>query len=156
MHNAMKINRAPFVIGLSVYVASFFLTGVMGPGSDGGPISGYSCAWSALVLPWQGTDFWSKGIMPILMPATLIVGLINPLFIATVIFLLKHFQRSFAVLRITLLCMFPFCSVPFVVGGFRPSIGFTLWIFGMLLVLFSRRSDESLTPLSLFKPTLSG
>jgi hypothetical protein len=153
---AMKINRATFSIGLLIYIASFFLLSVAGPGSAAtrGQVRGYLCAWFALIIPWAQIESWPKGILPILMPATVIVGLINPIFIASVIVLLKHIQRPFVVLRIIVLCMFPFCLIPFFFG-FRPREGFAVWIVGMLLVLFSNRRDQPSASISLSKTPLA-
>lgn len=149
---AMKINRAIFWIGLSLYVLSFFLISTTGPGAppSRGIARGYADAWVSPLVPWVFIEQWSQGILPILMPAILIVGLINPIFIATVIVLLKRLRRPFATLRIIVLLMFPFCGVPFIFG-FRPREGFAVWIIGMLLVLFSNRRDQPSTSIPLWK-----
>ena len=133
----LKTNRMVFWVGLAAYLASFLLVGVVSPGNAAtrGPIRGYACAWSTLVAPWLFASMWSKGILPILMPAMVISGLINPVFIGAVIASLRQRWHSFVVLRIINLAMLPFCWISFLLV--RPREGYFLWTLGMLLVLFS-------------------
>jgi len=130
-----------FWVGLLIYTASFFLVGAAGPGPAPGHGSrGYFWAWWSLAIPWLNIDLWSQGAGSILMSATAVVGLINPVFILTVLALVKRYRRPFVALRIVLLVMFPFCLVPFVLFGFHPREGCALWGTGMLLVVFSDQS----------------
>jgi len=63
---------------------------------------------------------------------------LNPLFlIAAALILLEQFQRAVAVLRIILVLMIPFCWVVFHCEALYPREGHFLWIFGMVLALFS-------------------
>ncbi len=140
----MKTNSKMFWIGLLIYLASFFLVGAAGPGPAPGHGSrGYFWAWWALAIPWLNLDLWTQGAASILMLATAIVGLINPVFILSVVALVKSFRRLFVALRIVLFVMFAFCSVPFVLFRFRPREGFALWAIGMMLVLLSSRRERS-------------
>lgn len=121
--------------GPAIYAVSFFLVGVRRPESGGGPVRGCSCAWTSLVLPWTGIDLWSQGVGPILMPAALIAGWINPIFVAATVVSLTQRRRLFAVFRIVVLLMFPACWIVFFFG-FWPREGYFIWTIGMLLVLF--------------------
>jgi hypothetical protein len=151
----MKTNRLIFWLGLAVYVTSFLLVGMVSPGNPAtrGPIRGYTCAWGTIVAPWVFASSWSKGILPFLIPAIVISGLINPMFIGAVIALLRQRRRSFAVLRVIVLAMLPFCWISFLL--FHPREGYFLWTLGMLLVLFSSFRTRSTTD-SIVKPTVSG
>jgi hypothetical protein len=152
----MEINRTILWIGSAIYIASFFLVAVEGPGgapSTRGPILGYMCAWMAVVAPWAIGSDWSRGVMPILMPGLLITGLINPVFIAGVIALLQRKRRSFVVLRAIVLSMIPFSWICFFFV--LPREGYFLWTLGMLLVLFSNIWEQRTTPLSLFNSRIA-
>jgi hypothetical protein len=127
-----------FWVGLLIYFASFFPVGAAGPGPAPGHGSrGYFWAWWSLAIPWLNIDLWTQGAGSILMPATAVVGLINPVFMITVFALVKQYRRLFVALKMILLVMFPFCLVPFVLFRFHPREGCALWVTGMLLVLFS-------------------
>jgi hypothetical protein len=70
--------------------------------------------------------------------ALVISGWINPVFLIVVALMLRErYQRAVAILRITLLLMIPFCWVVFYDYGIYPREGYFLWLFGMLLALFS-------------------
>ena len=142
----MKTNSKMLWIGLSLYLGSFLLIGATGPGpAPGHGARGYFWAWWALAIPWLNLDLWTQGAGFILMPATAVAGLINPVFIVTSLALVKPFWRLFFALRIVLLGMFPLCLIPFILFRFRPREGFALWILGMMLVLFSSRREPSLS-----------
>jgi hypothetical protein len=146
----VKTSRRIFWIGLGIYVISFSLVAVAGPGSKTNPGSrGYWWAWWALVLPWDQIDLWTKA--PEILPATAVVGMINPMFVAAIFALVRQYRRTFIVLRIILLLMFPCCMVSFVFMRLHPREGYVLWIIGMVLVLFSNRREQSAHSSSLFK-----
>lgn len=150
----MKTNRMLFWLGLAVYVTSFLLVGMVSPGNAAtrGPIRGYTCAWGTIVAPWVFASSWSKGIWSFLMPAIVISGLINPMFIGAVIALVRQRRRSFVVLRVIVLAMLPICWISFLL--FHPREGYFLWTLGMLLVLFSGLQTRSTTA-SILKPAVS-
>jgi hypothetical protein len=148
----VRINRTVFGIGLCIYLASFFLIAASGPGPATHPGSrGYSWAWWALVIPWQEIGLWSP--TPLLLPAVAVVGLINPIFLIAVVMLVVHYRRCFAVLRIIVLSMFPFCWIPFLFG-IHPRQGYARWIIGMVVTLFSNRREQPSASSLLFKPTV--
>lgn len=104
---------------------------------------GYACAGWALVAPWFVRP-WSGGALLVFVPAALISGLINPVFIAALVALLKQHWRLFRVLRVFVLLMLPFCWITFEI--LRPREGYFLWTLGMLLVFFSNSWKQSTVP----------
>ena len=104
---------------------------------------GYACAGWALVAPWF-VHPWSGGALLVFVPAALISGLINPVFIAALVALLKQHWRLFRVLRVFVLLMLPFCWITFEI--LRPREGYVLWTLGMLLVLFSNSWKQPTVP----------
>jgi hypothetical protein len=130
-----------FRAGLLIYSVSFalFWGSCRVPGC--GPSRGYLAAFFALVLPLKENPFsvgWLFHDMIFEYVALLISGWINPLFLIILALMLpaRH-QRAVAILRIVLLLMIPFCWVVFYHYGFYPREGYFLWLFGMLLALFS-------------------
>jgi hypothetical protein len=122
-------------IGLSLYALSFFLVAVK-DSLFGITMRGYECALNTLFGPWE-PDAHSQGRLSFL--SLLISGWINPVFLITAIFVLfSRLQAVTAVLRFVVVLMMPFCWVVFHYEGVYPREGHFVWVFGMLLVLFSR------------------
>jgi hypothetical protein len=69
------------------------------------------------------------------MPSTVLLGLINPIFLAAVLAFLKGSARGFKFLRIAVLSLFSFCWIVFIL--MRPWLGYFVWTLGMVLSLFS-------------------
>jgi hypothetical protein len=133
--------RKIFWIGLFTYAVSFFTFAVAGRGPGRGPARGYFCAYAALVLPLntaalqQGRYFEDRMVEYI---SLVISGLINPLFVLTVILMLTSRCKRFVdILKIIVALMIPSCWVVFHYEDFYPREGHFLWIMGMLLVLYS-------------------
>ncbi len=134
-------------IGLFLYAASFFLVAV---GSSGvaatniGKVSapGYSCVYVTLAVPMIGNKFGHDGIFEnrlLEFFSALIAGWINPVFLIAVVFTsLGRSQRLVAALRNVVVLMLPFCWILFVYDDIYPREGYFVWIFGILLTLFSR------------------
>jgi len=124
-----------------MYAVSFalFWGGCRVPGC--GPSRGYLAAFFSLVLPLKENPWsvpWLFHDMIFEYVAFLISGWINPVFLIVVALMLRgQYRRAVAVLRIILLLMFPFCWVVFYNYGAYPREGHFLWIFGMVLTLFS-------------------
>jgi hypothetical protein len=137
----MSRKKALFRAGLLIYSVSFalFWGGCRVPGC--GPSRGYRAAIFAFVLPLRENPFsvgWLFHDMMFDYVALVISGWINPLFLIVVaLMLLKQNQKTVAILRIVLVLMFPFCWVVFYFHHFYPREGYFLWLFGMLLALFS-------------------
>jgi hypothetical protein len=130
----MKKQNRLFWLGLLIYIASFFLTAVVGRGLSFVSLSGYDCSYVSLVAPW-GQDYRDSVTRAVLLE---ISGLINLVFWAAVLLILRGTrQRLFKALRIAVLLMIPFSWVVFYVEQLNPREGYVLWIAGMILVLFS-------------------
>ena len=75
---------------------------------------------------------------PMQYAAVLLAGLINPLFLITLLLIaLKKLPRATLVLSVLVLLMLPSCWVIFHHENFHPGKGHFLWITGMLLVLMA-------------------
>jgi hypothetical protein len=125
-------------VGLSMYVASFFLLAIEDFGWLAGPVRGYFCAEIALVSPF--TEDWRSLLheKPIEYFSLLGSGLINPVFLTT--FFLQLFRvrpRAIVVLRNLTILMIPLCWIVFRYERYYPREGHVLWIVGMLLTLFA-------------------
>jgi hypothetical protein len=136
----MKIDRTLLLLGLALYIASFFLIAVRNAGgSSSGGGRGYMCAFLALTLPW-GRDGWNMlHSDPVSYFGILLSGWINPFFLIT---LLVRWIRPKArlgwILGALLLLMFPACWVVFTRVQLRPATGYFLWTGAMVLSLFSK------------------
>jgi hypothetical protein len=125
-------------VGLSIYVASFFLLAIGDFGRLVGPLHGYFCAEFALVSPFSEDGRSLLNEKPIEYFSLLGSGLINPLFLTT--FFLQLFRvrsRAIVVLRNLTILMIPLCWVVFRYERFYPREGHFLWMVGMLLTLFA-------------------
>lgn len=136
----MKIDRTLLLLGLALFVASFFLIAVRnagGAGSSGG--EGYKCALLALTVPW-GHDGWNMlHSDPVSYFAVLLSGWINPLFLITLLVRWRRPQGRLGwILGAILLLMFPACWVVFAKVQLRPAAGYFLWTGAMVLALFSK------------------
>jgi hypothetical protein len=146
----MKINRILLLIGMVLYIGSFFLIAIKdaqaSPSASG--YAGYWCAYVTLLSPWGHDGLRMLQESPVDYFAVLISGLINPVFLITVVLLLrKPNSRLAATLRVVVLCMFAACWIVFYKEHLRPQAGYFLWTAAMLLVLFSNvfsRADREL------------
>jgi hypothetical protein len=130
----MKIGRIVLLLATILYIASFFLVAIAIPDR----IPGYTCAYIALLLPWSSDGFKMLRDGPIDYFSVLISGLINPVFIVTLILLwLKPRGRARTVLGTVLVLMFGACWVVFYRMHIQPRTGYFLWTGAMLVVLFS-------------------
>jgi hypothetical protein len=130
-----------------LYTASFFLVAVGSSGmgaSNIGKVSapGYSCAYLTLAVPMIGNKFGHDGIFAnkvLEFFSALISGWINPVFLIAVFFpSLSRSQRLVSALKNAVVLMIPFCWLLFVYDEIYPREGHFVWIFGILLTLFSR------------------
>jgi len=68
----------------------------------------------------------------------------------------RQYERTVAILRIVVLLMMPFCWVVFHDHESYPREGHFLWLFGMVLVVFSfpaSGDDPVESPISLMDPS---
>jgi hypothetical protein len=140
----MKKQNRLFWLGLLIYIASFFLTAVVGRGLSFVSLRGYDCAHVSLVGPWT-EDYRNSIIKAVPLE---ISGLINLVFLAAVVLISRGtHQRLVRALRIAILLMIPFTWVVFYIEQLIPREGYFLWILGMILALFSaRQSNPNLDP----------
>jgi hypothetical protein len=121
------------MIGFAIFVGAFFL-----PALAGGGAPGYFYAWITLFLPWGHDGMNMLREQPMQYAAVLLAGLINPVFLVTLLLIaLKKLPRATLVLSILVLLMLPSCWVIFHHENFHPGKGHFLWIAGMLLVLIA-------------------
>jgi hypothetical protein len=134
-------------VGLSIYVASFFLLAVGDFEGLAGPVRGYSCAEVALLSPFSKDGPSLLHEKPIEYLSLLGSGLINPVFLTT--FFLQLFRarpRAIVVLRNLTILMIPLCWMVFRYEHFYPREGHVLWIVGMLLTLFAMSNLRGYDP----------
>jgi hypothetical protein len=125
-------------VGLSLYVASFFLLAIGDFGRLVGPVRGYFCAEVALVSPFSEDGRSLLHEKPIEYFSLLGSGLINPVFLTT--FFLQLFRvrpQAILVLRNLTILMIPLCWIVFRYERYYPREGHVLWIVGMLLTFFA-------------------
>lgn len=135
----MKIDRTLLLLGLALFVASFFLTAVRNAGSAtaGGP--GYLAAYITLTLPWTRDGWNTLHSDPVDYFSVLFSGWINPLFLITLLVRwLRPQARLGWILGAILLLMFPACWIVFSKVQLRPAAGYFLWTGAMVLALFSK------------------
>jgi hypothetical protein len=103
---------------------------------------GFLCAVAAVWFPLEPaikSGMFHIRLVPYL--SLLIAGWINPVFLVTAFFVLAEaHQRLVALLKVAVVVMIPFTWLFF--ATFRavyPREGHFLWVFGMLLALFSDR-----------------
>lgn len=142
----MKISRVVLLIAMVLYVASFFLTAVKessaSPGASG--YTGYLCAYLTLLTPWghDGMRMLREG--PVDYFAILFSGWINPVFLITLVLLLRRPNRPVgAILRIVLLFMFVAPWIVFHKEHLYPVAGYFLWTAAMLLAIFSNQAGKA-------------
>ena len=137
----MRRKNKIFWTGFLIYTASFFLQSV--DGFTNQPTRGWFCAFATLIYPWAELEAkLVRGLPFVFSPpeyvSILIAGLINPIFLFS-IFLsaTDQYRRLAATLKVVLLLMVPFCWIFFYLKHLHPLGGHFLWIFGMLVTIFS-------------------
>lgn len=137
----MSRQKILFWIGMALYVISFATAAVAEMpghhGSDPGWVAAMTAIWVPLAFHPYEAGGWVFHDEKLAYVSILIGGLINPLFLVTLILAAKGYQGAIAILRIILLLMIPFCWVAFYLYRSYPREGHFLWILGMVLVLFS-------------------
>ena len=138
-NNAVNRKVALFRVGLLIYAISFALVATVGPWTNHPNTPGYGAAFIALVAPLIANPFSTLYLHDETRSyvALLISGWINPLFLITLILAHLRHERAVAILKFIVLLMIPFCWVVFYEIGAYPREGHFLWLFGMVLALFS-------------------
>ena len=129
---SLSLKNKPLLIGMILYVVSFFLVAVHQT-HNGGGVLGFMCAHTLLLYPWLTvkTAFHSDSSFVHYLSGT-VSGLINPVFW---LFLNKPMRA----IRTALFFMMPVCWLIFYQENLYPREGYFLWTAGMLLVLLGTR-----------------
>ncbi|HSM85920.1 MAG TPA: hypothetical protein VLT16_07215 [Candidatus Limnocylindrales bacterium] len=131
--------------GVVLFGVSFMLPAVKeasaGPHATGMP--GYKCATLTLIVPWGSDGFRLLRQSPLQYFAILFSGWINPAFvIALLLVLFKPRWRPALVFRWVVTFMFVSCWIVFYEVHLHPLTGYFVWMFGILLTLFSNKLGE--------------
>ena len=146
----MKTRHKILLLGMLLYIASFFLPAAVVYVYGTKYLSGAECAY--FTLQWslhEFNDVLHHRVVPPPDPASyllpLISGLINPVFLIGVIPLMvnPHGKLS-TIIRIVLLFMLAITLYSFYLrdSDVRPAVGYFLWNGAMLLVLFADRLEK--------------
>jgi hypothetical protein len=129
---SLNLKNRPVLIGMTLYVVSFFLVAVHQQGHGGNSALGFMCAHTLLLYPWVAakTALQSESSFVHYMSGT-VSGLINPVF--------WLFLKPVGAIRTALFFMMPACWFVFYQENLYPREGYFLWTAGMLLVLPTTR-----------------
>jgi hypothetical protein len=132
----MKTRHVILFLGMLLYMVSFFFPAAVlyGPGGKSiGSLSGIECALMSL-QPSMGS-----GTANLASSSQLISGLINPVFLISIVLLARNPKgKPGAILRFMLLFMLAAPLVYFYHGiDLRPLVGYFLWTAAILMVLFN-------------------
>jgi hypothetical protein len=132
--------------GIAMFAVSFALPAVKetkaSPSSPGVP--GFTCATLTLQMPWSNDGRAMLRQSPLRYFSILFSGWINPLFLVTLsLVLIKPKWRATFVLRYLVAAMQVFCWTLFFQLHLYPRQGYFLWLFGMLLALYSNKISGS-------------
>jgi hypothetical protein len=139
-----NLGRMCFAVGLLIYVASFWLTAIVGPGVGTlRPPSVASLALNSLLIPLSYIQLYSFGVfledLTIKNVSFASVGWINPILLITmIIMLVGKTPKLSTILRCIVLLLVPLCWIALIYRDVYPREGYFLWTAGILLVLFSR------------------
>jgi hypothetical protein len=132
--------------GIALFVISFILPAVKevsaSSASQGTP--GFTCATLTLEMPWSKDGREMLKQLPVRYFSILLSGWINPAFLVTMgLVLIKPRWRPTIVLRYVVTFMFVFCWIVFYQVHLYPRQGYFLWMFGILLALYSNKLSRS-------------
>jgi hypothetical protein len=133
--------------GILIYAISFFLVAAQFAGDKGPtPWYGFLTAYFTFLFPWQehlragAQGFFGDFVN---WTSLTVAGWINPAFIvAAFLDLSGQYKRTFAILRVFILVMIPFCWVFFARAFMYPREGHFAWIGGMVMALFSKEIEQ--------------
>jgi hypothetical protein len=123
--------------GIVMFAVSFILPAVSQAGSSSG-VPGIVCATNTLRIPWTKDGASLLHQNPVQYFSLLLSGWINPLFLVSLLLVLIKPRWIFAsLLRYAVTLMFIACWVVFYQIHLYPRQGYFLWMFGILLALYS-------------------
>ena len=139
------IRWTALLAGICMFAVSFILPAVTqassAPGSPG--IPGYKCAFLSLVVAMESGGTFIRQA-PLQYFSVLISGWINPVFLVSLLLILIKPRWRFAILlRYVVTGMFVFCWIAFYQVHLYPRQGYFLWMFGILLALYSNVLSDS-------------
>lgn len=136
------IRWTALLAGIAMFALSFMLSAVKeasaGPSSPG--VRGFTCAVLTLQMPWSkdGRDLLQQA--PVQYFSILLSGWINPAFIITLLLVITRPRwRASRILTYVVTLMFIFCWIVFFQLHLYPRQGYFLWMFGILLALYSSK-----------------
>jgi hypothetical protein len=123
--------------GIVMFAVSFVLPAVSQSGSSAG-IPGFVCATDTLRIPWTHDGVSLLHQAPGQYFSLLLSGWINPLFLVSLLLILiKPRWRLSIWFRYLVTAMFVCCWIVFYQIHLDPRQGYFLWMFGILLALYS-------------------
>src|SRR6478752_8049506 len=130
----MERSRMVLLVAMVVFAVSFFLPAVFFSGLGPGGMIGYMCAYVTLLSPWSSDGLKDIGTQPLAYFTVLFSGLINPVFLVSVVLLRRpRAQKAARILRILFLLMLPACWFVFVSHNMYPGPGYFLWTAAMIV-----------------------
>lgn len=131
--------------GIAIFGVSFILPAVKeasaNPSSAG--VRGFTCALLTLQMPWSKDGQAVLKESPLQYFSILLSGWVNPAFLVTLLLvLIKPRWVVTTVLRYVVTFMFVFCWIVFYQLHLYPRQGYFLWMFGILLALYSSKLSE--------------
>ena len=103
-------------------------------------VPGFTCATVSLQMPWSKDGQSLRRQAPLQYFSILFSGWINPLFLVSLLLLLiKPRWRPSIVLRYVVTLLFLCCWIVFFELHLYPRQGYWLWMFGILLALYSNK-----------------
>lgn len=139
----MKALKWTFLLaGIALFAISFKLPAIREVAKAGTPASGsftgYECAVLALIQPWGKEGLTLLRSDPVNYFSVLLSGWINPVFvIAVLVLLIRPAARVNWAFRVALPLMLMLCWVVFYKIHYSASVGYWVWMAGILLAMFS-------------------
>lgn len=140
------IRWTALLAGIAMFAVSFMLPAVKeasaSPSSPG--VRGFTCAVLTLEMPWSKDGRDQLHQAPLQYFSILFSGWINPAFVlALLLILLRPQWLAGTMLTYLVTLMFVFCWIVFYQLKLYPRQGYFLWMFGILLALYSSKILES-------------
>jgi hypothetical protein len=128
--------------GIAMFAVSFIIPAVKeasaSPGSAG--IPGFTCAIVTISVPWSKDGREALHRAPLQYFSMLFSGWINPVFIiALLLVLIRPKWVGGDILTYVVSFMFVFCWMVFYQFKLYPREGYFLWMFGIVLALYSSK-----------------
>jgi hypothetical protein len=137
------MHRKPlYLLGLFLSVFSFFLFATGNEPRGSVKMRGYVCAGASLFIILEEPQL--QNLSARVRPWVFVSGLINPVFLLTLVVYWIDRGWPFAIARIVTTLLLGATVAVFVMGRDSPREGYFFWVFGILLALYSRPTQPSL------------